>query len=762
MDLFDVIEKEKAAGCHDSAVFGGFGAFLNAWAAAQDEPALARLGTAYAQAAPDERPALLAEIAALLRGGGFATALPAPKEKPALPQPAPPLLLPLTALSGVGEQRAKLFARLGLQTLGDLLEYFPRDYRDRRQVTPIAEAQIGSQVYMRGRVLSAESTRARNGMNILTCFFRDDSGLMAAVWFNQPFLLRRLQKGVDLAVYGRVESRYNNLSLTVQDYRIGKEIDEAPAMEPVYALTGGLGQKAVQAAVRAAYARCRGHLPDLLPDALREKRLLLHREQAIRTLHFPDEPAMIEVARRTMAYEELYLLQVAIRQNAAPGKTLRRRAVGDEAILQKFTAALPFSLTNAQLRTIREIYADMDRPEPMSRLVQGDVGSGKTMVAAAAICKCCARGSQAAMMAPTEILARQHFHSLAPLLLKQGLATALLTGHTPATDRRAILAQLQAGVLDCIVGTHALIQDGVEFAQLGLAITDEQHRFGVAQRARLRGQAGTDMLVMTATPIPRTLAMTLYADLRISVIDELPPGRQPIQTYAVDYSYEQRVYRFIDKQVAQGCQAFIVAPLVEESDAVDAASATRLYEHLRKSIFPNRRLSLLHGRMKAAEKEQAMADFRDHKSDILVATTVIEVGIDIPNATVMLICDAERFGLAQLHQLRGRIGRGRAQSYCVLLHRAQSQVARERMRIISEISDGFRLAEADLEQRGPGEFFGERQHGLPELKIADICRDAPLLEQAYQDALQTMSGHIPLTPALRARIAQLLDRMACG
>lgn len=761
MDLFDVIAKEKASGCHDAAVFGGFGLFLHNWAEAHGIQELARLAGLYAISASDARPALLAEIEACLRQSEIHTDLPQKTAtKPAAEQPA--VQLPLTALPGIGEQRAALFARLGLHTLGDLLEYFPRDYRDRRQATSIAEAQIGSLVYLRGRVISAETARARSGKTILTCFFRDESGSMAAIWFNQPFLLRRLQKDVELAVYGRIENRYNNLSLVVQDYRIGKEIADTPPLEPLYALTAGLGQKAVQAAVRAAFQRCRGHLPDLLPENLREKRLLLHREQAIEILHFPEDPAMVEVARRTMAYEELFLIQLAIRRNAIPTKKIRRQAIDDQALLNKFTSALPFSLTRAQLRVIHEIYADLDQPQPMSRLVQGDVGSGKTMVAAAAICKCCAAGRQAALMAPTEILAQQHFQTLVPLLLSQGLTSALLTGHTGAADRRLILAQAEAGVLDCLVGTQALIQDGVKFSQLGLAITDEQHRFGVAQRARLRGRPATDLLVMTATPIPRTLAMTLYADLRLSILDELPPGRKPVKTYAVDLSYEQRVYRFIDRETAKGRQAFIVAPLVEETDSVAAASATQLYAHLQKNIFPNRRLSLLHGRMKPAEKEQVMADFRDHKSDILVATTVIEVGVDIPNATVMLICNAERFGLAQLHQLRGRIGRGSAQSYCILLHQAQSELARERMRIISETNDGFRLAEADLQQRGPGEFFGQRQHGLPQLKIADIFRDAPLLELAQQDIQPLLAHGSKLPEAGEARLSRLLDYMACG
>ena len=424
----------------------------------------------------------------------------------------------------------------------------------------------------------------------------------------------------------------------------------------------------------------------------------------------------------------------------------------------RFRRALPFTLTEAQRRVIDEIYADMDRDRPMSRLVQGDVGSGKTMVAAAAMLKCCAAGRQAALMAPTEILARQHYATLAPLFDQLGLTSALLTGSTPASRRREVLDWLYNGELDCIIGTHALIQTGVEFYDLGLAVTDEQHRFGVAQRARLRSDSAVDMLIMTATPIPRTLAMTIYADLELSVIDQLPPGRKTVQTFAVDHSYEQRVFDFIEKQVAEGGQAFVVCPLIYENEELELGSVTAVYERLSKEVFPNRRVGLLHGKMKPQEKDAAMTAFREGETDILVATTVIEVGVDVPNACVMLILDAERFGLAQLHQLRGRIGRGERQGYCILLYTPLNPLVQERMNVVCHTTDGYELAEADLRLRGPGEFLGERQHGLPELQAADIFRDSDLLQQAHEDAAELLSaGALP--EGLEKRVQALSSLM---
>ena len=768
-ELLELIARERQTGCRDGAVFGGFGAYLNQWARDRQQADLAALGDSYARTPLEEREELLDKIKTRL------LLLPPEEEQKAEPSvpprsaavekskgpaaPPPVLSMPITTLPGCGSRRADLFARLGLHTLGDLLLYLPRDYRDRRTITPIAQAAIGSQVTLCGRVVGTEIVPTRGRVTILRCYLQDDSGMLPILWFNQNFLQKKLEPGTALRVYGTVERRFRKLELTVQDYQFLNEEQTGPAILPVYAATDGLSQKLLRSAVAGAYQRCSAYIEDLLPSRLREKRLLMERVQAIRILHFPENFGELEFARRTLAYEELLTLELALADQSCPPLQVDRPADRDgadnETILRQFSRELPFPLTQAQQRVIGEIYQDMSAPQAMSRLVQGDVGSGKTIVAAAAIYKCFRSQRQAALMAPTEILAGQHYQTLLPLLTKLGLTVSLLTGSTKNVERKAQISQLEAGVLDCVIGTHALIQEDVAFQNLGLAITDEQHRFGVAQRARLRRDASVDMLVMTATPIPRTLAMTLYADLNLSIIDQLPPGRKPVRTYAVDYSYEERVHRFMEKELAQGRQAFVVCPLVEESEKMDLDSAVRLYEHLQTQVFPNRRLALLHGKMKQADKEAVMQSFYQGHTDILVATTVVEVGVNVPNATIMVIRDAERFGLAQLHQLRGRIGRGVSQSYCILLHNAKTPVARERMRIISSTNDGFALAEADLQQRGPGEIFGKRQHGLPELRIADLSRDGDLLEQAKRDANAIRAGQIESTPALEEAVRQL-------
>ncbi|MBQ3287453.1 MAG: ATP-dependent DNA helicase RecG [Firmicutes bacterium] len=784
--LLTLIGRERATGCRDAAVFGGFGSFV----AELGDPGLAALGEAYAAAPLDRRPALLDDMERRVRqmlsgeeaadGAAeslFAPAAPAPAPpapnkktaapkasaaKPKLQAPAPqavsPLELPLTSLRQVGEKRAALFAKLGLHSVGQLLDFLPRAYRDRRQVTPIAQLRLGVPANVCATIRKTTLARTRRGFSLLTCVAEDDSGSISLVWFNQPFLEKKLRPGRELRAWGRSERRWDRLSFLVQEYQLAGENGDWEGLVPVYPLTAGLSNRALQAAVKAAWQRAGAYVRDVVPRELTEQRGLLPRREALRLLHFPEEPEQVDRARRSMAYEELLELSLVMQRSAAPGPELTRRPTDNEELRQRFQNALPFSLTEAQSRVIDEIYADLDRPRPMARLVQGDVGSGKTMVAAAAMLKCCAAGAQAALMAPTEILARQHYQTLGPLFDKLGLTSALLTGATPAGRRKEVLELLYNGELDCVIGTHALIQSGVEFCKLGLAVTDEQHRFGVAQRARLRGGAGVDMLIMTATPIPRTLAMTLYADLDLSLIDQLPPGRKPVKTFAVDYSYEQRVFAFIEKQVAEGGQAFVVCPLIEENDELELGSATAVYERLSREVFPSRRLALLHGRMKPQEKDEVMSAFREGSIDILVSTTVIEVGVDVPNACVMLVLDAERFGLAQLHQLRGRIGRGERQGYCVLLYTPVNELVRERMDIICSTADGYELAEADLRLRGPGEFLGQRQHGLPELQAADIFRDSDLLQQAHSDAARLLAEG-PLPEALEKKVQALASLM---
>ena len=786
--LLTLILRERNSGCHDVAVFGGFGSFV----AELGDPVLTALGQRYAALPRSERPALLdamaERVAFLLKEKpGSASAAPAsaqadpeqaapaeeetaaltaasqpparpgkagPRLKAPPPQARSPLDLPLTSLRQVGEKRAALFAKLGLHTLGQLLDFLPRDYRDRREVTPIAELRLGVGANICATIRKTALARTRRGFSLLTCQVEDDSGAISLLWFNQPFLEKKLRPGRMIRAWGRSERRWDRLSFLVQEYQLEGEKEGWAGLVPVYNLTAGLSNRALQSAVKAAWERAGAAVLDVLPESLMRERQLLPRREMLRSLHFPETPEQVDLARRSMAYEELLELSLTVLRSASPGPELTRQPTDSGELKERFQAALPFTLTPAQSRVIDEIYADMDSPRPMSRLVQGDVGSGKTMVAAAAMLKCCAAGRQAALMAPTEILARQHYRNLAPLFDQLGLTSALLTGSTAAARRKEVLELLYNGELDCLIGTHALIQSGVDFCRLGLAVTDEQHRFGVTQRARLRGDSAVDMLIMTATPIPRTLAMTIYADLRLSVIDQLPPGRKTVKTFAVDYSYEQRVHRFLEQQVAGGGQAFVVCPLIYENDELELGSVTATYERLAREVFPNRRLALLHGRMKPQEKDEIMSAFRAGEIDILVSTTVVEVGVDVPNACVMLVLDAERFGLAQLHQLRGRIGRGERQSYCVLLYTAVNELVQERMRIICETTDGYELAEADLRLRGPGEFLGQKQHGLPELKAADIFRDSDLLQQAHSDAKQLLAaGALP--EALEKKVQEL-------
>ncbi len=736
MDWDLLVEKEKKSGYYNSSVFGGFNEALKKAAQEEGQNKLASLAEAYGRASLVEREEILNQIAPLIK------ALPKGEtnSRPRGEQ-GKPLFIPIQYLKGVGPKRAALLKRLGVNDIEGLLNYFPRDYQDRREITPISALEYGLAQTICGEVLSLSIIRPRPKMTILKALIQDESGYIAAVWFNQPYLEKKLVKGVKILLYGRTESKYNQREFMVQDYAFEGDISPRRGIVPIYPTTGSLNQKALANIIALSWEKYGKFIENILPEKIIKSRDLLPRRRAVEWMHFPPDLNSKEKARQTLAYEELFILQLAMVKSEGstqqPG--IAHKPLGES--FSRFEKALPFSLMKAQKRVITEIYRDMESPYAMARLLQGDVGAGKTVVAASALFKAVSGGYQGVMMAPTEILAQQHYNNLKELFQALGYKIELFTGSLKGKARQKLLESLKEGKIDILIGTHTLIQEGVEIPRLGLAITDEQHRFGVRQRASLVSKGiAPDLLVMTATPIPRTLALTLYGDLQISVIDELPPGRKPVKTYGVENKLEKRVWAFIEKEISQGRQAFIVCPLVEESEKLDLESAVSLAQNLAEKIFPKRRVALIHGRLKSKEKAEIMNLFRLGEIDILVATTVIEVGIDIPNATIMLVRDAHRFGLAQLHQLRGRIGRGNEQAYCILMHEAKSEIAKERIRVMAQTNDGFQIAEADLRLRGPGEFFGTRQHGIPELKTANIFKDSLLLEKAREDALSFIAG----------------------
>ena len=644
-------------------------------------------------------------------------------------------------IKGIGETRAKALHKLGIATLGDLLSYFPRRWEDRTLERPIWELPVGEYACVRA-MLAGDPTASRiaGGRTLVKVRAVDSSGVLDVAFFNQEYRKTSLHKGETYIFYGKVEGdllrrRMTNPLLEPE----GRQLLTGRIM-PIYPLTAGITQSRLAEAMRQGLDACRDLLPDALPDAVRQAHHLCYAGYAYENIHFPTSPEALDIARRRLVFEELFVLACGLRLLRARRETGHGPAC-ESVALTPFYNALPFALTNAQRRAVEQAVSDMTSGRPMNRLCQGDVGSGKTMVAAACAWFAAQSGWQSALMAPTEILAHQHYVNLSPLMARFGLTCALLTGSTPAKERRGILEGLSSGSIDLCIGTHALLTADVGYAKLGLVITDEQHRFGVDQRAAL-GQKARDphMLVLSATPIPRTLALIIYGDLDVSVIDELPPGRTPVDTFAVGESYRPRVNAFIRKQVAEGHQVFIVCPLVGDGDAPpDERKAVTAYaEKLQKEVFPDLRVALLHGKMKPREKDAVMADFAARRSDILVSTTVVEVGVDIPNATLMVVENAELFGLSQLHQLRGRVGRGGAKSYCVLLNQDPSPEGKERLRALTRTNDGFRISEEDLRLRGPGDFFGRRQHGLPTLKVADLSCDMRLLDEAQRAARELL------------------------
>lgn len=634
-------------------------------------------------------------------------------------------------LKGVGPKVAKLFKKLGVETVYDLIFFFPRDYDDRSLITPIAALQPVIMSVIIAEIIALDLQLTRSRFSVLKVKLADKSGQIQAVWFNQPYLAQLFRCGMRLVVTGKLEISTFDASRQFQarDYEI--YAPDLPKIIPVYALTEGLFPKKLRGIIKNVLDDLLDLVQDWLPKAIKKKYALAELQPSIMRLHFPDKLDEVAPARRRLVFDEFFSFQLGLglrreKVKAQPGITFQV----DQVILDRFLSSLSFKLTAAQARVWQEILAEMVSARPMNRLLQGDVGSGKTIIAVLAALVAIKSGYQAAVMAPTEILAQQHFEKMTKLLKSFKVKVGLLTSTTSKQGTNHSVDKY-----DLVVGTHALIQEGVGYKKLGLVVIDEQHRFGVVQRAALVQKGVTpDVLVMTATPIPRSLSLTLYGDLDRSIIDELPPGRTPVKTYFVPESKRAGAYNFIRQEIMAGRQVFVVCPLVAESEKIDLRAAIAESERLQKEIFPEYKVGLLHGRLKNKEKEKIMADFKVGKINVLVSTTVIEVGIDIPNATVMIIEHAERFGLSQLHQLRGRIGRGGEQAHCFLLADAKSPEAKARLKALIDSTDGFYLAEVDLQLRGPGDFCGTRQSGLPSFRVADIIRDEKILCEAREAA----------------------------
>ncbi len=680
----------------------------------------------------------------------------------------PELDSPVTEARGVGPKRSARLMRLGVRTIRDLLYFLPRRYEDYSQLVPINRLQLDEQVTIIAQVKRAQLRQTRGGAPMFKAVLSDGTGTVQVTWFNQPYLANEIKPGRQIVISGTVDEYLGRVCFTSPEWEpLRDELLHTNRIVPVYPLTEGLRAKSLRRLMKRTVTYWARRLPDHLPSSVQHREGLLDLESAILQAHFPSSRELLQRARKRLAFDELFVLQLALlRQRvewrSEPGQAIPLR----EEVLQNLIGSLPYDLTAAQRRALEQIGDDVGTDRPMTRLLQGDVGSGKTVVAAAAIALAAAAGAQAALMAPTELLAEQHHRTIVDLLgrgLDGELQIRLLTGSTSTEEREQITSGLADGSLPIVVGTHALIQETVSFQDLVLAVVDEQHRFGVRQRTALRQKGyNPHLLVMTATPIPRSLQLTVWGHMDVSIIDEMPPGRKPVVTRLVLPSERERAYGFVRTQIEKGRQAFVICPLVEESDALEAKAAVEEYERLREDIFPDLKLGLLHGRMGATEKESTMASFVRGELDILVATSVIEVGIDVPNAAVMLIEGAERFGLAQLHQFRGRVGRGEHESYCLLISDSSSDQARERLEAMEATNDGFLLARKDLEMRGPGEFLGTRQSGFSEavlsLELADVA-DLELVERARDAARRFFETDAQLADPAHRLLAQRVHRV---
>ena len=686
---------------------------------------------------------------------------------------------PLTQLPGIGPARGKKLDKLGLRRLEDVLDYFPFRYEDRRAVYTVRDAPAGESCCVLAMVAHTPTlSRIRKGLELVKVRAVDATGALELTFFNQAYLKDALRPGESYVFYGRVEAMGRRKSMTNPVFEREGAGEITGRILPVYPLTAGITNRLLGELARRAVEVCAPRREETIPDGVRLAHRLCQVEYAYQNIHFPRDFEALAIARRRMIFEELLCLtcgMTLLKQRRGRG-TGRRFARGT---VEEFVKLLPFAPTGAQRRAMEDMAADLASGRAMNRLIQGDVGSGKTAVAAFGAWLCAQNGCQCAMMAPTELLAEQHARTLSALLAPAGVRVGLLTGSVKGAARKGLLAALAAGEIDLLVGTHALFSQGVEYAGLGLVIADEQHRFGVAQRAALAAKGAATgapsqmephVLVMSATPIPRTLALIIYGDLDVSIMDELPPGRTPVATYVVGEDKRQRMYGFVRRQVAEGRQVYIICPAVDEGEdpgrwgegdgpAMDLKAVTTYAGQLREKVFPQLRVGLVHGKLKPKEKEAVMSAFAAGEVDVLVSTTVVEVGVDVPNASLIVIENAERFGLSQLHQLRGRVGRGKHQSYCVLVTASRSDTARERLRALCATNDGFQIAEEDLRLRGPGDFFGKRQHGLPQLKVADFATDVALLQEAKQAAEELAAADPELRRPEHASLRRRVEEM---
>jgi ATP-dependent DNA helicase RecG len=832
IQLGKILAEEQKRDCDDGAAAGGLERFLTNWrkeanGALQHEPVQqalellagysvfdittrrARVGVALDGLRALFRPTLAKDQR---------PQTPSPKPRPPTPDPRPPTAAPpltldttIDQLPGVGKVTAQSFKRLGVRTVRDMLYHFPHRYDDYTSQKQIADLEIGAVETVVATVADIRSFGTRSGMNGLEVLVHDESGTLKVVFFRQPWLAKQFQIGAQIVLSGKVDSYQGLRQMTAPDWEpySDDELIHTGRLVPVHPLTKGLYERNARTIIKRVVDRAAPMVEDYLPAAVRERANLAPLGEALAQMHFPVDKDQLERARRRLGFDEFLFIQLGVLQRKLLWQGEHGYAMEfKQEVHEDFLDKLPFELTGAQVRALEQIFHDIGRPTPMARLLQGDVGSGKTAVAAATAVQAIANGFQAAIMAPTEILAEQHYKGLRALLGKvriprglgsgvggqeedavadprpqtpdphkaeldelkrilgmvpeddldgQGVRVALLTGSLGAKERRRVLEAIANGDVDLIVGTHALITESVQYAQLGLVVVDEQHRFGVEQRQRLKNKGfNPHMLVMTATPIPRTLTLTIYGDLDTAVLDELPPGRQEIKTRWIVSAERDKSYKHLRREISRGRQAYVVCPLVDESEKIDLPSAEEMYVKLGADIFPDLRVALIHGKMLPREKDEVMVAFRNHEHDILVATAVIEVGIDVPNATTMMIEGAERFGLAQLHQFRGRVGRGIHQSYCILISDKENEITKTRLEAMENTTDGFKLAEIDLQLRGPGEFFGTRQSGTPDLKVAQLA-DTRLLHAANLEAHKILADDATLQKPEHALLKAKVD-----